>query len=255
LLFAFFVATCFVANLTSSLTRLDSLTRHQSNHQRVLRNFLREKKVSPGLSARIQHNAKLALQVQQKNILEAEVELLGLISEPLRIEVHSEMYIQTLVKHPFFDVLNRNQAQVFRKLCHRAVSSMAIAQNQTIFSRGEQPTVPSMLFLTQGTMSYSINGVTWEHVERDTWIAEHVLWTSWIFHGTLVAKTECQVTMVHAERFQELMLEQPLDVAEGVDARDYAKEFMKKLRDTEEEERTDIGCLTNCLELVDLVSM
>lgn len=238
----------FVAIMTSSMTRLHFLTGQQNAHQRVLRHFLHVKQISPQLSARIQRNAKLALTVQQKNVPESDIELLGMISEPLLVELHHEMYTQTLMKHPLFEALGRNQVASMRKLCHTAVSSLAVARDQVIFSHGEQPASPSMIFLSHGTMRYSTNDRTWTSVEDGAWFAEHVLFTDWIFHGTLIAQSECQLTLVSAAGFQEQMRDEHFGADGGPDVHNYAREFMKKLHETEDEQRTDLGCLAECLE-------
>eukprot|EP00930_Biecheleria_cincta_P070435 TRINITY_DN58072_c0_g1_i1.p1 TRINITY_DN58072_c0_g1~~TRINITY_DN58072_c0_g1_i1.p1 ORF type:complete len:958 (-),score=147.18 TRINITY_DN58072_c0_g1_i1:93-2789(-) len=242
LLLAWFTATAFVASLTSSMTRLYILTGQQGAHTRVLRNYLREQKISVRLSSRVMQNAKRAIGDQQKNIPEIDVELLKLVSDPLRVELHFEMNAPILSHHPLFFEMSLSMASTLRKLCHSGVSTSLVSQADVIFSRGEVPSVPpKMVFVSRGILRYSTNNEGFETVGEGQWVSEHVLWTNWIYHGVLIAETACRLILVDASVFQDLVNEiQHCAVNFGA----YANEFLTEINKQESIHRTDVGNAT-----------
>merc|ERR1712032_1246131 len=66
-----------------------------------LRKYLLDNAISYILTMRVQRSAQHALLEQQNYIPEGHVELLELVSEPLRIELHFELYSRILKCHPF----------------------------------------------------------------------------------------------------------------------------------------------------------
>merc|ERR1719329_596066 len=83
---AFLLAIWFAATSTSLMTRLFILTTGQAGHLKVLKRYLRENGISLRLASRVEMNAQHVIANRQQNVPESEVELLQLVSEPLRVE-------------------------------------------------------------------------------------------------------------------------------------------------------------------------
>merc|ERR1711862_892922 len=92
----FWSGTVFLSVLTSSMTRLYLERSKYAQQSAVLRRYLREKKISKGLALRLQRNAQHAVAGSYRTMPEDSVELIQYVSEPLRVELHFEMYSQML---------------------------------------------------------------------------------------------------------------------------------------------------------------
>merc|ERR1711959_606813 len=101
-MFAFVMASIFVSSITSSMTQLNIIGSHRSQQLSILRRYLHQNKISHKLAMRVQRNAQFAISEQQRTLPENQVRLFSLVSEPLRVEMHFEMYAPVFASHPFF---------------------------------------------------------------------------------------------------------------------------------------------------------
>merc|ERR1712070_856224 len=83
------------------------------------------------------------------------VELLHVVSEPLRVEMHFEMYAGQLKVHPFFAQYMEEYPQSMRRICHCAMSTLLMDPGDVIFSEGEVPAQPKMYFVNKGRLAYN----------------------------------------------------------------------------------------------------
>lgn len=245
LIFAFMVATIFVSSLTSSMTQYYIVSSRQTKMVLELRRYLTKNKVSASLAARLQRNAHFAIKEMQQNVQEDEVEVMRYVSEPLRQELHVEIYYPILEAHPFFARCYQEIPSLTRKLCHTSVSLIHFSEGDTLFVCGEDPDPPEMLFVRTGRLQY-YQGSDPLFVEQDLstndvlpgqWMCESVLWIQWQYVGDLVAATDGQLMQVHAKRFQELMTQG----TEVLRPKRYAQAFKQMLSSTPLLKLTDIG--------------
>lgn len=231
LIFTLMVGTVLVSSLTSSMTHLNILANEKKTKMTMLRKYLLDNKITSRLTTRVQRNAQHALLEQQQYIPEAHVELLQLVSEPLRIELHFELYATVFQKHPFFAEYIDACPHIMHKVCHTAPSMVGVSAHDIIFNVSEIPPKPKMIFVTSGTLIYiplakagggggrqsmsrkslanlqsiSTNGLPHGAIELEAgaWVAEPVLWTHWMHRGILTAKTDARLCLVDAQRFQD----------------------------------------------------
>eukprot|EP00931_Biecheleriopsis_adriatica_P049681 TRINITY_DN28742_c0_g1_i1.p1 TRINITY_DN28742_c0_g1~~TRINITY_DN28742_c0_g1_i1.p1 ORF type:complete len:846 (-),score=139.37 TRINITY_DN28742_c0_g1_i1:52-2589(-) len=252
LLISFLVATAFVSSVTSSITRLHILTGQQGAHQRILRKYLQCQGISAPLAARVQQNAKNAVAEQQRNIPEMDVELLKLVSEPLRIHLHLEMHSPLLQAHPLFEFVQQNVPTLMRQICHSAVSAVTVSKADVIFERGELPREPKMIFLRKGTLRYTLNRLEFTDLTEGGWITEHVLWTSWVYHGTLWAESNCHLLLLDANLFQELA---SANQTKELNFAAYGAEFLQRVNSEHLDDRSDMGSLEGSLACLEIARM
>ncbi|CAE8584380.1 unnamed protein product [Polarella glacialis] len=91
LIIAFVVGASFVGGLTTAMTRLQIIASQRSSQFAALNRYLSDCNISRLLSIRVQRNARHALKERKRNTPESKVELLQVISEPLRAEIHYEV--------------------------------------------------------------------------------------------------------------------------------------------------------------------
>lgn len=223
---AFMMAAVLTSSLTSEITRLQIISNQHAQQLSILRRFLSDKGVSNKLSVRVQRNARHVLQQQQRYMRESSVELLELVSEPLRMELHFEVYLPLLVKHPFFNQYIEECAYVMRKVCHCCASMTPVFVGDVIFNAGEAPRPPKMYFVASGMQEYFTIGGNQVTVREGMWLSEATLWTSWVHRGGLRVKMDSQLCEFSAERFQDIVGDSDFSL---FDPRSYAEAFVKLL--------------------------
>lgn len=257
-LLAFIVAAIFVSSLTSSMTRLLILGNQQNQQVFNLRRYLYQNNVSNELSLRIQRNATYAITERQKYMPEGAIELLGHVSEPLRMELHFELYSPVIKVHPFFERYISECPQVVRKICHQAINLAQVSHEDLIFTVGEIPTRPKVYFPMTGELEYvSMDGTVTKCSERGTktmkdddvrvikddetisiqWISEATLWTRWMHRGALQAVDDCRLCILDSTTFQDIVTE--FDHPE-FNPKMYAFQFVEMLNDMGLEHITDL---------------
>merc|ERR1711879_955804 len=108
------------------MTRLQILAGSQGMQFALLRQFLHYNEISTDLSMRVLACAQHFVREKQRNRSESDIELLAVLSEPLRSEIHHEFYGPVLGKHPFFHHYHQSNRAAVQKLCHTAVSVISI---------------------------------------------------------------------------------------------------------------------------------
>lgn len=201
-LIAFVVAAVFVSSITSSMTQLNIIGSQRSQQLSVLRRYLTQSKISSKLALRVQRNAQHAMNEQQRLMPESSVELLTLVSEPLRSELHFEMYSPIFSQHPFFSHYTMEAPQVMRKVCHYASAMSLVSSGDVIFSTGEIPAEPKMYVVCSGTLQYTHDDGMISTVEKGRFLAEATLWTKWMHRGVLTATSDCRLCTLDATKFQ-----------------------------------------------------
>eukprot|EP00929_Paragymnodinium_shiwhaense_P096149 TRINITY_DN57682_c0_g1_i1.p1 TRINITY_DN57682_c0_g1~~TRINITY_DN57682_c0_g1_i1.p1 ORF type:complete len:1185 (-),score=146.95 TRINITY_DN57682_c0_g1_i1:209-3763(-) len=213
LLFSFILSAAFVSTITSSMTRYQIDSMREAVLFKDLRRYLTRNRISPKLMLRLQRNAQHVLHESKVDIREADVEVLGMCSEPLRIELHLELNAPALTEHPFFKRYLQETPLAMRKICHLSVQSESLHQGDIVFTEAEAPSAqPSMFFVRSGQLIYqpiSEEGQDESECElvpvsAGTWVCEAVLWVELAcYFGTLRATTGCKLVTLNAVSFQE----------------------------------------------------
>lgn len=239
-LFVFFVvAACFVSSITTSMTRLQLISSRQSSQFSVLRRYLRDHSISRKLASRIFRNAECAVAEQKRNAPESSVELLCLISAPLREELHYEIYSPTLMKHPFFMNYNHLHVAGMREICHQAITPLSLDRGEVLFQAGDVPNRAKMFFITSGILQYKREGsIGIVNVNSDGWLSEGALWTRWVHRGVVMALTDARLLALSSQKFQEVVSNFPTDNVPL-----YAAQFVDQLNSLREQDQpiSDVG--------------
>merc|ERR1712125_149837 len=88
----------------------------------ALNQYLKHAGISLKLSVRVQQSARNAYNERKRNTPEEDVELMTLLSDRLRMEIHYEMHSPLVTCHPFFFLYNRAVPGALRHLCHKALT-------------------------------------------------------------------------------------------------------------------------------------
>lgn len=206
--FTFVISASFVSIITTSMTRY-----HITNDQNLvqfamLRKYLVDNNISARLSMRMQQNAHHVVAERNRFVPESDIELLELISDPLRVELHYELHEPKLAVHPFFEQYAEKYPAAIRQVCHQSVLKMSFFAGDLIFGDGEKPALPRMFFILSGKLEYSsLDGVVKEVLYKDQQISEANLWTDWIHQGTLKVINECRILVLDSSSFQQIAVQ------------------------------------------------
>ncbi|CAJ1346570.1 unnamed protein product [Effrenium voratum] len=114
LLFCFILSASIVSSITTSMTRLSIARSKETTKLTALKEYLRENHISSRTALRVQRNAQYAIEEQKRHTPEEDIELLGYLSEPLRVELRFEITMPVLRKHAFFNVLEQERIPPLR---------------------------------------------------------------------------------------------------------------------------------------------
>merc|ERR1719330_2287650 len=185
------------------MTKLNMISGREAAMFAKLREFLAEQGISRKLVMKVQRNAEHALQKFRQKCSEEDVQLLQMISEPLRMEIHFELYAPILRAHPLFHLLEEESPAAVSMLCHGGVRTVVVSQGDVLFADCEKRHSPEMFFVTKGEMGYEHSQGS-HHCDltvsvcEGEWVAEPVLWCSWVHTGILTALCETELLAVAA---------------------------------------------------------
>jgi len=199
---AFMGAAIIASILTSSLVQAHIIGGSQARQLATLRKYLNQNTISKNLALRVQRSAKHAI---SGDLSPDAVDLLQVVSEQLRLEMHFEMYSDLFRAHPFFDQCIVACAQVMRRINHQATSTLLLDAGDVLFSKGEAPAEPKMYFFFKGTLEYTPPAGDPIVLGERQWIAEPVLWLQWVHRGQLKAISDIKVAKLDARKFQDIM--------------------------------------------------
>jgi len=226
--YSFFFATIVVSILTSCLVQAHIIGGSQARQLSTLRKYLKQNSISKTLSLRVQSSAQYAI---SGDLRPDVVDLLGVVSDQLRLEMNFEMYSELIRCHPFFNQCIVFCPQAARRICHQAISTLLLDADDVVFSKGEAPAEPKMYFIFKGTFEYTaLSGVKTVLGEKQ-WIAEPVLWVEWVHRGQLKAVSTSKVAKLDSKKFVDIMERFKEVLPAGISPKVYANEFCQYLND------------------------
>jgi hypothetical protein len=236
---AFMGAAIVASILTSSLVQAHIIGGSQARQLSTLRKYLKQNSISKNLSLRVQRSAKHAI---SGDLSPDAVDLLAVVSEQLRLEMHFEMYSEVYRYHPFFEQCMAVCATVMRRLCHLATSTLLLDPGDVLFSKGEAPAEPKMFFFFSGTLEYTTAAGDVVVLGARQWIAEPVLWLQWVHRGQLKAITDVKVAKLDGRRFQDIMERFKEVFPTGFSLKVYAHDFAQTLNEMSNPEAVNDLC-------------
>jgi len=208
LFITFLISAYAVSRITSSLTRLEIVTAQQISRMADLKQFLFDNQISRRVALSVQRNAQHALTQEKRHVAAESIELLSMISEPLQVELHFEMYMPKFCSNPFMARFGEVYPTQMREICHTAVSLVSLSSGDVLFSDGETPPTPTMYVLISGKAQYLQEETLIEDasiVRERQCLCEAALWTHWVHCGILLSKAPCRLLSLDASVFQDIV--------------------------------------------------
>lgn len=225
----------FVSFVTTAMTHLEIISTQRSADFSLLTHYLANNGVTQEMAMKVKHSARHALEEQERNAPEASIVLLKLMSDPLLMELHFEIYQPIIRVHPFFKCYIDINPMGMCRVCHTAMAVLSVSMGDILFTEWEVPQKPRMLFVVSGGLEYVTSTANHRKLSNSDWVSEACLWTSdWIHAGTLRAEGECRLLEIDAVKFQTCLTRFCFEPAQK-----YAQGFVKMI--SEQEVQTDVG--------------
>lgn len=236
-IFGFLAALVLTGIVTSDMTQQHIIGGSRARQMATLRKYLNQNGISSNLALRMQRSAQHAV---SGDLSADAVELLTVVSEPLRIEMHFEMYSPVLKNHTFFMEYIKREPQVMRRVCHNAMSSIVLSKEDVVFSKGEAPSDPKMYFVIKGQLEYIHGGDKAHSLHDGQSIGEVALWTKWKHRGTLTSQSDTKLAMLDSKAFNSVASR--FIEGGGFNPRKHASRFVAQLNAMleKQEEVTDL---------------
>ncbi|CAJ1345915.1 unnamed protein product [Effrenium voratum] len=232
----FVIALVMLGVFTSGLTQQYIIGGSGARQLATLKRYLKQNNVSKVITKRVCRNAKHAI---SGDLTPESVELLHVISEPLKVELAFDMYSQVLMWHPFCLELLQDNSPIMRPICHRAMSMLLLSSTDIIFNLGEEPAEPKMYIVVSGQLEYMDSYGEVAQVGERRYLAEAVLWTNWKHRGTLTAISDVKVAMLDAQGFRDICQRFMRRSEAALRIVRYASDFIDELN--KQEFKSDLG--------------
>jgi len=239
--FALVVFSYLVGSITGSLTQLRSMQEDTSKQFWNVRRYMKKNRVSVSLAGRIQRYLEFAWQNRKQNQQLGNIKIFSLLSDQLRSELECELSVSHLSIHPLFAHLHSLSTVTVHRLASLAIQRKMLACEDPLFIQGEQAS--QMYIVVEGKLRYlrrDTKGKLHEEMvdQGEDWISEPVLWMKeWTHLGWLTAITECDLLLVRAKEFGEVVRRNP---AAFHLASAYARNYVAWIRSQQPEDLTDI---------------
>jgi len=226
---ALVVSTCFISNITSTLSAMWAMRRDESIQALLLRKFLRQNGISRTLAARVTRYIECVKSLRQHKVHHSRVLQLSYLSGPLHVELQRELREPQLFVHEFFPDYKRSSECAFRELCTMALEQSLFAKTDMVFHN--RTPAKFMYFVNMGTLVYRSLGSSHEEhkskLEAGSWCSENALWMPWHHVGDMKALSDVDVTLLNVAKFGEVTSSDP-EVHSF--AKVYCRDFIQRLQ-------------------------
>eukprot|EP00930_Biecheleria_cincta_P021744 TRINITY_DN16016_c4_g1_i1.p1 TRINITY_DN16016_c4_g1~~TRINITY_DN16016_c4_g1_i1.p1 ORF type:complete len:885 (-),score=142.70 TRINITY_DN16016_c4_g1_i1:82-2736(-) len=221
LYFAFICQMWMVSSITTAMTHLEIVSSKRTHMFTALDKFMTSHQVSRELRLKVHRSARHALLTKDQHTSESDIELLQLISQPMMIRLHVQMYAPILKAFPYLRCFMLADGAAARQLCHSAVTVDQCDKDDVIFAFQEKPVCGKVRFVSSGDLLYEDAAKNGRTLSPTDWLSEMVLWTDdWFHHrGTARARSDCRVVCLDADMFRKRVG----SLAIGSSARVYAR--------------------------------
>lgn len=210
--------------LTSSLTQQYIIGGSGARQMATLKKYLNQNKIPKNLIKRLCRSAKHAI---SGDLQPESVDLMHVVSEPLKMEMHFEMYSRLLCNHPFFADFFARGDQVMRRVCHSCMSMLLLDSGDVLFRRGDEPAEGRMYFVFSGILEYVDKYHEKHKVLEKAWLSEAALWSTWKHQGVLTAITDAKLAVLDSDGFQEVVFAyMKKSRSSGFNPKIYAQQFI-----------------------------
>lgn len=207
--FALVLFSSFLASITNAVADFRRKTAEFTKARDGLDRFLQENRIPLDLGSRVQ--AVVSEQYTQlkkaRRLHEADVWLLKLLPRSMIEQLRGEVYRETIITHPFIEVIGMYDESVILKLCDRAMSQHSLMPGQDLFTYGKE--AHHLYWVITGDLCYFEGSVASLHASAQVcsgeWICQQVLFIKWEHCGRMSASNPCELALLDSANFREVI--------------------------------------------------
>lgn len=204
--FSILTFSSIVSSITAAMNKLRALNASRVKEERDVRDFLRRHRVSLRFERRIWAFFRQSYQTATKYTREDEIRFFVMLPEPLRLQLHTEMYCHFVKLNPAFYEAYKVDSALIHSVCHCALSERHVSRGTDVF--GATSNAETAYLPRAGLLEYSAKFVDVEVVvDEEEWIAEGALWTHWFYMGTLTAAQNSTLLALDNKAFHRVVLQ------------------------------------------------
>lgn len=198
-----------ISSLSATMVEFQMLTKDKKEKIRTLRTYLRENNVEREMAFLVQQQAAERL-AKKAHLTEKDVHALSLISASLRNELKFDICHRHIIRHPLWRLYVNMDASMAQNFCSQCVKFIFPMPHDDIFVPGTMTdccyfVIRGKLMYTQEAGSSMVVGMKKTPVGEGQWLSEAAMWSHWTHVGTLEAETECQLTVVQANKLDQVL--------------------------------------------------
>lgn len=214
------IFSSIVSSITAATNGLKSMNSRYTRQVWLLRRMCREQGIRKDLLSRIMRYSETFVKPKMNKVEVHEIDLISMLPRTLRMEVMLDLYAKHLLGHALFMKMHENRL-CLASLCAACLTEVVLDVRVTLFCPGEQ--ARSMYFIVDGVLTYNVwrghplRPAESDHLEtremgQGEWFSEAVLWTPWIYQGTMSAHTAAQLIAVDGEHLRRTMVEHRMEL-------------------------------------------
>jgi len=207
IIFALVMFSSFISSITSTMTHLRVTNLEHTKQNEYIRRYLSDNRVSLELSHRIYTFLRLYRKTQKKRVHDSDIPVFKHLPELLMVELHVEVFMPHLVRHPLFDRLSVVDDRCLASICHLSTAQCSAVVDKEIFTFGEE--ARKMFFVINGMLDYVIGALKKAkapvQVHSGSHACEMALWAQWEHRGRLVATQYSDLVALNSEGFRKIV--------------------------------------------------
>lgn len=211
--FALVLFSSFLASITNAVADFRRKTAEFTKARDALDRFLQENRIPLDLGSRVQTvvSEQYKQMTRARRLHEADVWLLKLLPRSIIEQLRGEVYRETIITHPFIEVMSMYDESILIKLCDRAMSQHSLMPGQDLFIYGKE--AHHLYFVVTGKLSYFEGSVASLHASAEVcsgeWMCQQVLFMKWEHCGRTTALNPCELALLDAAKFREVVKKNP----------------------------------------------
>jgi len=235
IVFALVTFSSFVSTITNAMNYLRTMNSEHQNNINQLQRYFRTNVISLSLSARVARYVEFKERQNCRTVAEKDVKLLQLLSQPLQVDLHYEVYSHTFRAHHFFAAFDESLQRCMKMMCHEAVEELHISEGDVVFARGDR--AKRFLIIKHGSLLYDHPASGTHSLEQGDFVAEAGMWLTWAHHGRLQARTESSLDALDYAKFLHCAAQNHTD---GLCPSHYAHLFVEHMKDQDSDYLSDL---------------
>mmetsp|Transcript_66077 Transcript_66077/g.158033 ORF Transcript_66077/g.158033 Transcript_66077/m.158033 type:complete len:842 (-) Transcript_66077:90-2615(-) len=203
----FFALVCFssfLSTITQAMMNIQNVNNERMRLKEHVDRFITENELTLELGNRINSFIRTVHRHLRSRVHEEDIPQFKTMPIGLLMDLHHEVFVPVLSKHPVLSHLSKFDSYWMTRLCHNFVHQKALQQDAEVFTKGLRGKY--MYFVRAGRVSYCHEETTRDvtTMEDGQHFSEMCLWVRWTHKGRVVTKTPVEIVTLQASGLRQI---------------------------------------------------